>query len=208
MRPDSNWKRAYYSLEHAKNKGKLYTKHTCSDVLTLNVLFELGHKPKYITLLRAVQAENYEAVRLVLRTRTKRSTEKRIYRDHYVLSEAINRDNLSIVSLLLDEGEINPTAISHPQSLELAIAVGSYKITERLLQDPRMDPTVNDGQAILEAIKADRYDLLELLRRRDPRVVELEPEIRTLHYEEVARSTYYDCLEDHRRDDYWTYLCD
>lgn len=161
-RQNEDWKDAYYALEEGIHTNRQFTKQSCNNTLATSILIELGYIPGFHALTKAVQVENYETVRLMLYNRARESSQTRRDQDNFIMGEAIERDNVEIVSLLIDEGGIS-THCPSSQPLTQAIVRGSKKIVARLLQDDRTDPLFSGAEAILTAVELHRGDILDLL---------------------------------------------
>lgn len=164
----SDWKRVYRTMTSiSKKEGeKKFTKSSSGDVACLGILLRLGYTPTFRAMDKAIATGTPEAVRFVLQHRQYNSEDQ----DNYSLGTAIESDNSELVSILIEEGHIDPSAFNS-KILDTAASYGAYRCVKRLLEDERIDPTANENAAVLIAIENGHNEVANLILS-DRRMVE------------------------------------
>lgn len=156
----SDWRSVYHTMSDiSKKEGEeKFTRGLCGNVTCLKIMLQMGYELTFGAMNKAIETGNPEAVRFTLLHNQKRSNEE----DGYALGTAVEYDNTELLSILIEEGKIDPSMFNS-HVLDSAAAYGSYRCVKRLLEDERLDPTANGNSAALVAIQNGYSDIANLI---------------------------------------------
>ena len=105
------------------------------------------------------------------------------YPDNRHVRRACLGNKLELLNILLEDLRVSFNYDHKCRTFPLVCHHGYIEIIKRLLQDPRIDPSLDDNEAIKYAYEADKQDIVDLLLK-DPRVNPNEVE----SYEELFKN--------------------
>ena len=166
QRPGRDWKSAYYLLETVLTKENKYSEEVLENLLSVEVLLELGYDPSANrhTIQLASERGLTDTVRLLLQDPRVDPSSSR----NYAIQRASMNGHADIVELLLQDKRVDPSAVSN-YAIRESSKNGHIDVVKLLLQDKRVDTSDDDNYAIEFASKNRHTDVVELLLQ-DPRV--------------------------------------
>ena len=89
---------------------------------------------------------------------------------YQILNDAIYENNIEVVRIIIEDGRINVDKPSRNDYIIHSIMWGKPEILELLLSDSRAQPSKNENEAIIEAIRREDIESLSILLN-DPRII-------------------------------------
>lgn len=138
-----------------------------------------------LPLYSAIETDSVDSVSILIDAGFDPSTDNNICIDH-----AINRGYFRMVWILLKDIRVNPCNVRNNMFTCTARNVGHVEVVRLLLNDGRLDPSINNNKALIDACNGEQVEYVRLLLE-DPRV---DPKARDSDPVRAVYTRNYDCF--------------